>query len=254
MNIETYILAIDQSTSGTKTLLVNRQGEVIARYSLEHKQYYPRPGWVEHDPLEIYHNVLIAAKGVLEKAGLSPSSLAAVTITNQRETALIWDRTTGLPVYNAIVWQCQRTAEVCAQLKDDGYEDMIRSKTGLMLDPYFSAAKFKWILEHAPHAPQLLAEGKLLAGTIDSWLLWKLTGGQIHATDYSNASRTSLFNIHTLAWDMDLCNIFGVPSSLLPEVKASDALYGYTQEAQLWDEQVAISGIIGDSQDRKSVV
>lgn len=248
MNVETYILAIDQSTSGTKTLLVNQQGEVITRYSLEHKQYYPQPGWVEHDPLEIYHNVLIAAKGVLEKAGLSPSSLAAVTITNQRETALIWDRSTGLPIYNAIVWQCQRTAEVCTRLKNTGYEDIIRSKTGLMLDPYFSAAKFNWILEHVPHAPQLLAEGKLLAGTIDSWLLWKLTGGQIHATDYSNASRTSLFNIHTLAWDMELCNIFGVPSSLLPEVKASDALFGYTQEVELWDEQVAISGIIGDSQ------
>lgn len=243
-----FILAIDQSTSGTKALLVDHDGAVLARSSMEHRQYYPRPGWVEHDPLEIYDNVKKTAQAVLKQAGVEPASLAALTITNQRETALIWDRSTGQPIYNAIVWQCQRTAAVCSRLKEEGYEPMVRAKTGLMLDPYFSAAKFRWILDHAEGAANLLAEGRLLAGTMDSWLVWKLTGGKTHATDYTNASRTSLFNIHTLSWDEELARLFGVPASLLPQVKSSDDIYGYTEDTDLFKEQVPVSGIIGDSQ------
>ncbi len=246
--MEKYILAIDQSTSGTKALIVDRNGSVIARSSAEHKQSYPAPGWVEHDPLEIYNNVMKVALDVLGKTGISPGSLAALTVTNQRETAVMWDRETGIPVYNAIVWQCQRTAEQCASLKAAGHEEIVREKTGLMLDPYFSAAKWRWMLEHADGAAKKLDEGKLLAGTIDSWLIWKLTGGQVHATDYTNASRTSLFNIHTLEWDEEMCSLFGVPSVLLPEVKSSDDLFGYTEESGWLGARVPVSGIIGDSQ------
>ncbi|WNS45255.1 glycerol kinase [Paenibacillus sp. MMS20-IR301] len=243
-----YILAIDQSTSGTKALLVNHQGEIIARAGKEHRQYYPQPGWVEHDPLEIYGNVKETARLVLAQAGVAPSALAALTITNQRETALMWDKVTGLPVHHAVVWQCQRTAETCARLKQEGHESAVRAATGLMLDPYFSAAKFKWILDHADGAAQLLSEDRLLAGTMDSWLIWKLTGGASHTTDYSNASRTSLYNIHTLAWDEQLSAIFGVPLSILPEVRASDTVFGYTADPDLFAEQVPVSGVIGDSQ------
>lgn len=243
-----YILAIDQSTSGTKALLVDHQGNVISRAAKEHRQYYPQPGWVEHNPLEIYENVKATARQVLEQAGAAPAMLAGLTITNQRETALVWNKLTGLPVYNAVVWQCQRTAGVCTGLKAAGYEAKVSAKTGLMLDPYFSAAKFSWILEHAEGAAGMLDRGELLAGNMDSWLVWKLTGGQVHATDYSNASRTSLYNIHTLTWDEELAEIFGVPLALMPEVKASDVIFGYTADPALFEEAVPITGIIGDSQ------
>jgi glycerol kinase len=243
-----YMLAIDQSTSGTKALVVNRSGGILARCSAEHKQIYALLGWVEHDPLEIYNNVKKTAQQALVVADIEPGQLAAITITNQRETAVIWDRTTGLPIYPAIVWQCQRTADQCAAYKAAGHEDNVRAKTGLMLDPYFSAAKWGWILQHAEGASEKLAEGKLLAGTIDSWLLWKLTNGKVHATDFTNASRTSLFNIHTLEWDEELCGLFQVPSGLLPEVKSSDDLFGYTEDSELFGERIPISGIIGDSQ------
>lgn len=243
-----FILVIDQSTSGTKALLVDRSGEVTARCAAEHKQYYPQQGWVEHDPVEIYSNVISTAQQVLKKAGISAGQLAALTVTNQRETAVLWDRITGLPVYPAIVWQCQRTAEMCETLRSNGHEEAVRDKTGLVLDPYFSATKWSWMLQHADGVKEKLEEGRLLAGTIDSWLLWKLTGGRVHATDYTNASRTSLFNIHTLEWDEELCGLFGVPRALLPEVKCSDELFGVTSDPELFDEQVPISGIIGDSQ------
>lgn len=244
-----YILAIDQSTSGTKALVVDREGTILARRSLEHRQIYPRPGWVEHDPLEIYENVKRAAREAVESAGIGPGQLAALTVTNQRETAVLWDRMTGLPVYNAIVWQCQRTAGMCADLRRAGFEETVRARTGLVLDPYFSAAKWRWMLDRAEGARQLLEEGRLLAGTIDSWLVWKLTGGGAHATDYTNASRTSLFNIHTLEWDEALCEGFGVPASLLPEVRSSDDVFGYTADLELFGgERVPISGVIGDSQ------
>lgn len=243
-----YILAVDQSTSGTKALLVDRQGHVAARSSMEHKQIYPRSGWVEHDPLEIYDNVKECIREVLRQAGVSAAELAALTVTNQRETSVMWDKVSGRPVYNAIVWQCQRTAEICERLKNGGHEERVRAKTGLLLDPYFSAAKLKWMLDHAEEAPRLLQEGRLLAGTVDSWLVWKLTGGKVHATDYTNASRTSLFNIHTLQWDEEMADLFGIPIALLPEVKASDEIVGYTDDDSLFASPVPIAGLIGDSQ------
>lgn len=246
--MQTYILAVDQSTSGTKALIVDKSGNIIVKRSIEHKQYYPQYGWVEHDPIEIYENVISVSRQVLGEAGIASEQLAALTITNQRETALVWDRTTGNPIYNAIVWQCQRTSVACTELKDKGYEKMVQEKTGLLLDPYFSATKWRWFLENVEGAREKLREGKLLAGTIETWLIWKLTGGKIHATDYTNASRTSLFNIHTLKWDDELCSLFGVPLEILPSIKSSNEVFGYTQDQALFDAQIPISGIIGDSQ------
>jgi len=243
-----YILAIDQSTSGTKALIVDHNGSIVARSSSEHQQLYPQPGWVEHNPMEIYENVKKTARLALEQSGLVPTQLATITITNQRETSVIWDRITGVPIYNAIVWQCQRTAPMCAKYQASGHEETVRSRTGLMLDPYFSATKWGWILENVEGAQEQLQEGRLLAGTIDSWLLWKLTAGQVHATDYTNASRTSLFNIHTLEWDEDMCKLFKVPAHILPKVRSSDEVFGYTEDPDLFDVGVPISGIIGDSQ------
>lgn len=248
MDTETYILTIDQSTSGTKGILVNHKGLIVARHHMEHTQYYPEPGWVEHDPVEIYDNVKTIIQQLLLNKGIHPSRLAAITITNQRETALIWDRTTGLPIYPAIVWQCQRTAEVCGELAETDLEEMVRAKTGLMLDPYFSATKFRWILDHVPQAGELLRQGRLLAGTIDAWLVWKLSGGTIHATDYTNASRTLLYNIHELSWDEELTKCFGVPREILPKVQASDEPFGCTNDPELFPEHVPITGIMGDSQ------
>jgi glycerol kinase len=243
-----YILAVDQSTSGTKALIIDRTARIIARSSLEHKQYYPQAGWVEHDPVEIYDNVKSVMKKVLQTAQLNPTQIALLTITNQRETALVWDRTTGLPIHNAIVWQCRRTSDMCAEYKEQQYEPMVQSKTGLLLDPYFSATKIKWILDNADGARAKLNEGRLLAGTIDSWLVWKLTGGKVHATDYTNASRTSLFNIHTLQWDEELLKLFDIPPEMLPEVKSSNDLFGHTEDPDLFGASLPISGIIGDSQ------
>jgi glycerol kinase len=246
--MDNYILAIDQSTSATKALLVNRDGTVVGKSSFEHQPFYPRSGWVEHDPLEIYENVKRAVIDVMQHTQIKATELAALTITNQRETAVMWDRITGEPIHHAIVWQCQRTAEHCAVLKGEGQEPFVTLKTGLMIDPYFSATKWSWMLNHVQDAKSKLTEGRLMAGTIDSWLIWKLTGGGIHATDFTNASRTSLFNIHTMQWDEELCNLFGVPSSLLPAVKYSDEVFGYTEENDWLGARVPISGIIGDSQ------
>ncbi len=243
-----YILAIDQSTAGTKALVVHRNGQIVAKCSADHRQIYTQPGWVEHDAIEIYENVKQMAREALQQAAIAAVDLAAISITNQRETAVLWDRETGLPVYNAIGWQCQRTAGLCAELRTAGWERAVKNKTGLMLDPYFSAAKWSWMLEHTKGAKVLLQQGRLLAGTIDSWLIWKLTGGKTHATDYTNASRTSLFNIHTLGWDDELCGLFGVPLELLPEVKFSDDCFGHTADSELFPEEVPISGVIGDSQ------
>jgi len=243
-----YVLAVDQSTSGTKAVVVGRDGRIVARSSADHKQFYPYPGWVEHDPLELYENVKKTVRSALELAGIGAGNLAAISITNQRETAVMWDKSTGQPVHNAIVWQCQRTADQCAELKNAGYEPVVQAATGLMLDPYFSATKWSWMLKHVNDAQSLLKDGRLLAGTIDSWLIWKLTGGRVHATDYTNASRTSLFNIHSLEWDERLCEIFGVPRELLPEVKSSDEIFGYTDDPALFPERIPITGVIGDSQ------
>lgn len=248
MSHEQYILAIDQSTSGTKVLLVNSQGKITHKCSASHKQHYPQTGWVEHDPVEIYENVKTLLTEVVQITSVPENELAVLAITNQRETVVVWDEETGIPVYNAIVWQCRRTSDMCEELKEQGYETIIQSKTGLKADPYFSASKVKWILDHVDGVKERAREGKLLLGTMDSWLIWKLTGGKVHATDYSNASRTLLFNIHTLQWDEELLNIFDIPREMLPEVKDSNELFGVTEDPSLPFIQLPISGVIGDSQ------
>ncbi|ULT58317.1 glycerol kinase GlpK [Neobacillus drentensis] len=248
MSHEQYILAIDQSTSGTKVLLVNSKGRITHKCSASHKQYYPQTGWVEHDPVEIYENVKTLLTEVVQTTSVQEDELAVLAITNQRETIVVWDKETGFPVYNAIVWQCRRTSDMCEELKEQGYESIIQSKTGLKADPYFSASKVKWILDHVDGVKDRAREGKLLLGTIDSWLIWKLTGGKVHATDYSNASRTLLFNIHTLQWDEELLNLFDIPKEMLPEVKDSNELFGLTEDSSLPFIQLPISGVIGDSQ------
>lgn len=243
-----YILALDQSTSGSKAMVVDSGGSIVAKTSMEHKQYYPSPGWVEHDPLEIYENVKKILIGVLQKADLKADDMDVLAITNQRETIVVWDKTTGLPVYNAIVWQCRRTSEMCADFKAKGFESMLRQKTGLLLDPYFSATKAKWILDNVEGAKAKAKSGQLLLGTIDSWLVWKLTDGRAHVTDYTNASRTLLFNIRTLQWDSDLLKLFDIPESMLPEIKSSDDIAGCTCINELPGVEVPIAGLIGDSQ------
>jgi glycerol kinase len=240
-----YMLTIDQSTTATKALLVDHSGQIVERYSMKHQQLYPNEGWVEHDPVEIYNNVRQAIRNILKGADIAAPQIAGLTITNQRETALIWDRETGLPIANAIVWQCRRTADFCEQLKQGGHEALVQDKTGLLLDSYFSASKWRWLLDHA--AAQLPRE-RLLAGTIDTWLIWKLTGGTVHATDYTNASRTQLFNIHTLEWDAELAALFGIPLGILPKVYPSDVQFGMIHDRELFDESVPIAGVIGDSQ------
>lgn len=243
-----YILAVDQSTSGTKAMIVDKWGEILAKSSKEHKQYYPQPGFVEHDPMEIYENVKTVLRDVLNDQGLFPEHMDVLAITNQRETAVVWDKNTGVPVYNAIVWQCRRTSEICDEIKDNGYESIIKDKTGLMVDPYFSATKVKWILDNVDGARERAESGDLLLGNIDAWLIWKLTGGEVHATDYTNASRTLLFNIKTLEWDKELLRIFHIPEAMLPEVKFSDDIFGNTKSGELFMECIPISGVIGDSQ------
>ena len=248
MSNEQNILAIDQSTSGTKVLLVNSNGQITHKCSASHKQHYPQTGWVEHDPVEIYENVKTLLTEVVHTTSVSEDKLAVLAITNQRETVVVWDKETGIPVYNAIVWQCRRTSDMCEELKEQGYETLIQSKTGLKADPYFSASKVKWILDHVDGVKDRARKGKLLLGTIDSWLIWKLTGGKVHATDFTNASRTLLFNIHTLQWDEELLHLFDIPREMLPEVKDSDKLFGVTEDPSLPFKPLPISGVIGDSQ------
>ncbi|VBB09687.1 glycerol kinase [Lucifera butyrica] len=243
-----YILALDQSTSGSKAMVVNAEGRILARAAVGHKQYYPQPGWVEHDPVEIYENAKAILAEALTKAKLKPAAIDALAITNQRETVVVWDRETGLPVYNAIVWQCRRTGEICTRLKQQGWEGMVKDRTGLLLDPYFSATKVQWILENVAGAAARAQAGKLLMGTMDSWLIWKLTKGRVHATDYTNASRTLLFNIKSLQWDNDLLKIFNIPATMLAKVQASNTGFGYTAVNELFAGEIPIAGVIGDSQ------
>jgi glycerol kinase len=243
-----YILAVDQSTAGTKAMIVDNKGDILARSSKEHKQYYPKPGWVEHDPLEIYENVKTVLREVVNKGELSPYDMKVLAITNQRETVVVWDKKTGLPIYNAIVWQCRRTAQICDDIKQKGFEVVVKDKTGLMVDPYFSATKVKWMLDNVEGARDKANRGELLLGNIDTWLIWKLTGGEIHATDYTNASRTLLFNIKSLSWDKELLDIFDIPENMLPEVKSSNDIFGGTRPGELFGVSLPISGVIGDSQ------
>lgn len=242
-----YILAIDQSTSGTKAILFNRRGKLVNRKTIAHQQFYPQAGFVEHNPLEIFENTCNAVSQLLADQQLTENEIAGIAITNQRETALIWNKTTGLPVANAAVWQCQRGAQLCADLKSKGYEDLIRSKTGLLIDPYFSASKLSWIMQHTPGLKAQAERGELLLGTMDCWLLWKLSGGKVHATDHSNACRTMLFNIHTLDWDEELIALFGLNRNMFPKICFSDEIAGYNEAGVLFKTPKPIAGLIGDS-------
>lgn len=240
-----YILALDQGTTSSRAILFDRTGSVVATAQREFTQHFPKPGWVEHDPEEIWASQLRVARSVLRKAQVAASAVAAIGITNQRETTIVWDRRTGEPVTNAIVWQDRRTASMCDQIRADGDDKRIRRRTGLVPDAYFSATKVRWILEHVRGARKLAAAGHLAMGTVDSWLVWKLTGGSTHITDASNASRTMLFNLRRGNWDKNLLELFDVPHSMLPEVRSSSEVYG---ETKLLGGSIPIAGIAGDQQ------
>ena len=242
-----YILAFDQGTTSSRSILFNRKGEMISSARKEFRQIFPKPGWVEHDPVEIWSSQISVAAETLSTADVKASEIQGIGITNQRETTVVWNRETGVPLYNAIVWQDRRTSETCQQLREAGYEDLFREKTGLVLDPYFSGTKIKWILDHVEGARELADRGKLLAGTVDSWLVWKLTAGDVHITDVTNASRTLLFNINTLEWDQELLDLLDIPLSMLPEVKSSSEVYGKTSP-DIFSERIPIAGIAGDQQ------
>lgn len=244
---EKFILAIDQSTSATKVMLFDANANLVHRISRSHQQYYPADGFVEHDPKEIFGNTVKGMAEILQMKDLKASDLAVISITNQRETSLIWDKNTGKPIANAAVWQCQRGTDFCRSLNDQGFGPTIRQKTGLIIDPYFSASKLRWIINHVEGAKEKAQNGDLLLGTMDSWLLWKLTNGKVHATDYSNACRTMLFNINTLQWDDELISLFDLHPSMFPEVKFSDQIFGNTDPEVVFDTPVAISGLLGDS-------
>ncbi len=243
-----YILVIDQGTTGSAALLFDEIGQVVSSADREIRQIYPQPGWVEHDPKEIFRTSLVVAQEALQKAGVSASQVKGMGITNQRETTVVWDRRTGEPVNNAIVWQCRRTAPLCEELKAKGLAQTIREKTGLPIDAYFSATKLRWILDHIPEGQCRAQQGDLLFGTIDSWLVWNLTEGAVHITDYSNASRTMLFNIHTLEWDRELLAVLDIPEAVLPKVLPSSQVYGETAAGLLGDARVPLGGIAGDQQ------
>lgn len=240
-----YILALDQGTTSSRAIIFDRHGKALATAQKEFNQYYPHAGWVEHNPEEIWWTQIGVAVEALSKAGIESSNVSAVGITNQRETTVIWNRKTGKPIYNAIVWQDRRTADYCDELKDQGLSQQIVEKTGLVIDSYFSATKIKWILDNVKGARQLATEGKLAFGTIDTWLIWNLTHGKLHITDVTNASRTMLFNIHTLSWDEELLRIFDIPANILPEVRTSSEVYGNTAGLL---PGIPIAGIAGDQQ------
>ena len=245
--MEKYILALDQGTSSSRAIVFDRHGQTKAVSQKEFTQIFPKPGWVEHNPMEIWSSQAAVIAEAITSIDINGLNIAAIGITNQRETTIVWDAETGNPVYNAIVWQDRRTSEYCDSLKKDGRTDLIRSKTGLIIDAYFSATKVRWILENVPGARQKAEEGKLRFGTVDTWLIWMLTRGETHVTDVSNASRTMLFNIHTLQWDKELLELFNIPESMLPEVKSSSEVYGYTKTT-LFAHEVPIAGIAGDQQ------
>jgi len=242
-----YLMSFDQGTTSSRAILFNLRGEPVSSAAYEFEQIFPHEGWVEHNPDEIWGSQLRAARKAMEKVGASAEDIAAIGITNQRETTIVWERSTGNPVCNAIVWQCRRTADFCDELKSRGMEDMIRRKTGLVIDPYFSASKLRWILNHVPGARKKAEAGELMFGTVDTWLIYKLTDGRIHATDYSNASRTMLFNIHTLDWDDELLALFDIPRAMLPSLCPSSHHFGNT-DADLFGREIPIAGAIGDQQ------
>jgi glycerol kinase len=243
----TYLLALDQGTSSSRTIVFDRQGRIVALAQRELPQIYPQPGWVEHDPMEIWRGQLATAQEALAKAGITARDVAALGITNQRETAVIWNRKTGQPIHHAIVWQDRRGEPLCAQLREQGHGPLIQSRTGLLIDSYFSGTKIRWLLDNVPGARQQAERGELAFGTIDSWLLWQLTGGELHATDVSNASRTMLFDVHRNRWDEELLELLRVPASLMPKVLPSSAEYGRSVESLL-GAPVRIGGVAGDQQ------
>ncbi|OJV61750.1 MAG: glycerol kinase [Clostridiales bacterium 38-18] len=243
-----YILALDQGTTSSRAILFDHSGRVIKTAQKEFSQYYPVAGWVEHDPMEIWGTQSGVAREVLETAGVSTQEIAAIGITNQRETVVVWDRRTGKPIYNAIVWQCRRTAEICDQLVEAGFEAYIKEKTGLVVDAYFSGTKVKWILDNVDGARKLANDGHLLFGNIDCWLMWNLTRGKVHATDYSNASRTMLFDINELKWDQKLLDIMEIPVSMMPEVKNTSGIFGVTDPFTFGGAEIPIASAAGDQQ------
>jgi glycerol kinase len=242
-----YVLALDQGTTSSRAILFNHAGHNVGVASRELNQIYPRPGWVEHDPTEIWRTQLATARDVVGSAGVEPGDIEALGITNQRETTIMWDRSNGCPVGNGIVWQCRRTAGCCEDLKAAGEAKSIQEKTGLVVDAYFSATKIKWILDSAPGLRNRAERGEILFGTVDSWLMWNLTGGRVHATDYSNASRTMLFNIHTLDWDDEILELLNIPRAILPEVRPSTGIFGHVEPGLLGAE-IPIAGVAGDQQ------
>lgn len=242
---ETFIVSLDQGTTSSRAIIFNHDGDIVGVAQQEFTQHYPQPGWVEHDAVEIWATQRGVLTEALEKTGINPAQIAAIGITNQRETTIVWDKETGQPVYNAIVWQCRRTAQICEQLKRDGMEAYVRENTGLVLDAYFSGTKIAWILDNVAGAREKAERGQLLFGTVDTWLTWKLTRGAVHVTDVTNASRTMLFNIKTLEWDETMLKALNIPRSMLPEVKSSSEVYG---QAQVGTSSVPIAGIAGDQQ------
>ncbi|MCK5675024.1 MAG: glycerol kinase GlpK [Spirochaetales bacterium] len=242
-----YIIALDQGTTSSRALLIDKSGTIKGSAQKEFPQIYPQAGWVEHDPMDIWNVQLEMLQKLVEEQKVKPEEIAAIGITNQRETTIVWDRNTGKPVYNAIVWQCRRTADYCNSLKARGLSETIHKKTGLVVDAYFSGSKIKWILDNVPGVRVKAEKGDVLFGTVDTWLVWKLTGGKVHVTDYTNASRTMLFNINTIEWDQELLNEMDIPKSILPDVKPSSYVYGQT-DINLLDLEIPIAGIAGDQQ------
>lgn len=243
-----YILALDQGTTSSRAIIFNKKGEIVAKAQNEFTQHYPENGWVEHDPMEILFSQISAILTVLRKEAVDPKEIAAIGITNQRETTVVWEKETGRPIYNAIVWQCRRTTDICNDIKNRGHEETFKKKTGLVVDAYFSGTKIKWILDNVAGARELAKTGKLLFGTVDTWILWKLSGGKSHATDYTNASRTLVFNIVEKCWDRELLEILDIPAGILPEVRDSSSFFGKTLAAPGLPDGVPIGGIAGDQQ------
>ncbi|MCG8940802.1 glycerol kinase GlpK [Staphylococcus epidermidis] len=246
--MEKYILSIDQGTTSSRAILFNKEGEIKGVSQREFKQHFPHPGWVEHDANEIWTSVLSVMAELLNENNINANQIEGIGITNQRETTVVWDKNTGRPIYHAIVWQSRQTQDICTNLKEQGYEETFREKTGLLLDPYFAGTKVKWILDHVEGAREKAENGDLLFGTIDSWLVWKLSGRTAHITDYTNASRTLMFNIYDLKWDDELLELLNIPKQMLPEVKESSEIYGKTIDYHFFGQEVPIAGIAGDQQ------
>lgn len=245
--MEKYVMALDQGTTSSRCIIFNKKGELVCQENIEFTQIFPKPGWVEHNPEKIWLSQYEAMKLVMDEANISPEQIDSIGITNQRETTIVWDKNTGKPVYNAIVWQCRRTADIIDELEKEGYAEVIRKKTGLIPDAYFSGSKIQWILNNVVGTKERAKKGDLLFGTVDTWLMWKLSGGVIHATDYTNASRTMIYNIFDLTWDRELLDKFEIPENMLPEVKPSSGIFGYT-DANVFGARVPICGVAGDQQ------